>query len=346
MRAQLDLRVRADHAFTLRASRHVQDHRNHQDRKEEHGRSTSAVGLALLAVLVLVVAVWMPYRRSQVATRTESERRPVSIANPGDLAGVRPDAWFLPDEELIGFVEVPAGPFLMGSDPATDALAFENERWSEAKTQAVVDLPAFFIGRYEVTVAQFQAFVEATGFRVDDQTLSGPPDHPVVAVSWPDALAYCRWLEATLRDWPQTPSQLSQLLRDGWRVSLPIEAEWEKAARGTDGRIYPWGNEPTRDRANYGGTTTTPVGSFDCPECPFGLFDMSGNVWEWTRSPYQPYPYDPDDDREGLDEDALWVMRGGHFGDTAQNIRAAIRGGADPGARRPFIGFRVVLSRF
>jgi formylglycine-generating enzyme required for sulfatase activity len=71
---------------------------------------------------------------------------------------------------------------------------------------------------------------------------------------------------------------------------------------------------------------------------------MSGNVWEWTRSPYQAYPYDESDDREGLDEDALWVMRGGSFSDQEQNIRTAIRGGADPGVRRPFIGFRLVIA--
>ncbi len=88
------------------------------------------------------------------------------------------------------------------------------------------------------------------------------------------------------------------------------------------------------------------MGSFDCPECPFGLFDMSGNVWELTRSLYQPYPYDPSDDREDLEADALWVMRGGHFGDPERNVRAALRGGVDPGARRPFIGFRAVISRF
>ncbi|MCH7666030.1 MAG: formylglycine-generating enzyme family protein, partial [Acidobacteria bacterium] len=129
-------------------------------------------------------------------------------------------------------------------------------------------------------------------------------------------------------------------------VGLPSEAQWEKAARGTDGRIYPWGNEPRPDRANYRGTRTTAVGSFDCPECPFGLFDMSGNVWELTRSRYQPYPYDPSDDREDLEVDALWVMRGGHFGDPERNVRAALRGGVDPGVRRPFIGFRVVISRF
>jgi formylglycine-generating enzyme required for sulfatase activity len=71
---------------------------------------------------------------------------------------------------------------------------------------------------------------------------------------------------------------------------------------------------------------------------------MSGNVWEWTRSPYQPYPYDDSDDRAHLEADALWVMRGGHFGDADRNIRAAARGGADPGVRRGFIGFRVALS--
>ena len=109
----------------------------------------------------------------------------------------------------------------------------------------------FFIARHEVTIAQFQAFVEATGFKVDERALRGQPNHPVAFVSWPDALAYCRWLEATLKARPDTPSRLRQLLRDGWRVSLPSEAQWEKAARGTDRRIFPWGNQPRRDRANY-----------------------------------------------------------------------------------------------
>jgi formylglycine-generating enzyme required for sulfatase activity len=71
---------------------------------------------------------------------------------------------------------------------------------------------------------------------------------------------------------------------------------------------------------------------------------MSGNVWEWTRSPYQPYPFDTGNDRDGLDADALWVMRGGSFADAERNVRAATRGGGDPGVRRPFIGFRVAIS--
>ena len=263
---------------------------------------------------------------------------------PADLAGFRPDAWFLPDDDLLGFVEIPAGPFLMGSDPAIDGQAFENERWSGQTVQGTLDLPVFYFDRYEVTIAQFAAFVDATGFSVSEQTLQAAPNHPVAAVSWPDALAYCRWLDSTLRESPQTPPALNRLLREGWRVTLPTEAEWEKAARGTDGRIYPWGNAPRRDRANYQGQGTTPVGSYPCPECPFGLLDMSGNVWEWTRSPYQSYPFDPADDREGLGADALWVIRGGSFTDPQRNVRAAIRGGGDPGARRPFMGFRVAIS--
>ena len=202
----------------------------------------------MLAALVLGVTVWMSYQSPQSAPPAGSN------SSPAQLSGFRPDAWFLPDQELLGFVEIPAGPFLMGSDPSVDALAFDNERWSDARAQETVDVPAFYISRYEVTVAQFQAFTDASGLRVSNETLQGPSDHPVAAVSWPDALAYCRWLEDTLREEPQAPSRLRELLRDGWRVGLPSEAEWEKAARSADGRIYPWGNEPRRDgRTTEGG---------------------------------------------------------------------------------------------
>ena len=280
------------------------------------------------------------------ASRTSSSSfSPFSPSAPSS-SRFRADAFFLPDDETLGFVEIPAGTFVMGSDPAVDGLAYDNERWDTARAQGTVYLPAFYIGRYEVTVAQLAAFVEATGHRVDPRALQAPADHPVAWISWPDALAYGRWLEATLRDWPQTPAPLKQALEEGWRIGLPSEAEWEKAARGTDGRVYPWGNEPRPERANYRATGATPVGSFDCPECAFGLSDMSGNLWELTRSLYQPYPYDPGDDPEDLLADALWVMRGGHFADLENNVRAAVRGGVDPGARRPFIGFRVVLSPF
>ncbi len=296
---------------------------------------------ALAAALALMLTATACERPASPASSSDPALSPL----PEALDGFRADAWFLPDDDLLGFVEIPAGPFTMGSDPAADPRAFENERWSQAETRGTVALPAFAIGRHEVTVAQFRAFAAAAGASVDPEALRGPPDHPVASVSWPDALAYCRWLEATLRDWPGAPPRLRRWLAGGWRITLPSEAEWEKAARGADGRVYPWGDVPRRERARFGGADgPAPVGSLDCPECPFGLRDMSGNVWELTRSPYQPYPYDETDDAGDLDADALFVMRGGSFLDPPPNVRAAVRGGADPGARRPFIGFRVVVT--
>jgi formylglycine-generating enzyme required for sulfatase activity len=274
-------------------------------------------GLAIIATLTVATTSWLHLQRPAAASRP----------TPASLA----------EEDLPELVEIPAGPFVMGSDPDIDPLAFPNERWSHSAYQGTVELPAYSIGRYEVTVGQFRAFVEATGFRADPQALEGRPDLPVRFVSWPDALAYCRWLETTPR--------LKRLVLEGWRVTLPTEAQWEKAARGTDGRIFPWGNEPRSDRANFGGASVKPVGSYECPECPFGLADMSGNLWELTRSAYRAYPYHPGYEDIDLEADALWIMRGGSYGDAEQNIRAALRGGVDPGARRPFIGFRVVLTR-
>jgi len=294
----------------------------------------------------LIVAVWISLTLSSSAPASSADEEVPDVPLPADVPGFRADAWFLPAEDLLGFVEIPGGPFTMGSDRAVDPLAFDIERWSPTSAQGTVDVPTFYIGRYEVTVAQYGAFVRATGHRVPDGgALEKGPGFPVTGVSWTDALAYTRWLHETLASSSSTPEPLARLLREGWKATLPTEAEWEKAARGTDGRIYPWGNEPRAERASYEGPGPTRVGAFACPECPYGLADMSGNVWEWTRSPYQPYPYDATDDATGLDADALWVIRGGSYSDGPQNVRAAVRGGADPGARRPFIGFRVALSR-
>ena len=305
----------------------------------------------------LVLAVWVSLRLSQAPPDTDafgarpsaSPSAPLAVVEPelgGGLGGFRPDAWYLPDDSTLGFVEIPQGPFVMGSDPGVDPLAFDIEWWGAGRVQGTVHVDAFYLGRYEVTVAQYTAFVRESGYRRGDaRALRAPPNHPVAHVSWPDAVAYTRWLDEALRSSDGAPWQLLALLERGWRVRLPTEAQWEKAARGTDGRVYPWGNEPRPDRANFRARSTSPVGSFPCPECPYPLSDMSGNVWEWTRSPYQTYPYDPDDDHAGLDAEALWIMRGGGFADSEQFVRAANRGGADPGARRPFIGFRVALTR-
>lgn len=308
-------------------------------------RGRSSIGVAVAAV-ALIVAVWAALALSRsTSVRSVDATRP-DLPLPEGLEGFRADAWYLPDAPLLGFVEIPAGTFTMGSHPGEDPLAFDIEWWGEGRVQGEVELPTYYLARTEVTVAQYAAFLRASGHPVvEPAALSAPPDHPVTHVSWPDAVAYAAWLDGALRSGTGIDSELSTLLANGWRVVLPNEAEWEKAARGTDGRIYPWGDEPRRDRANYRGRGTAPVGSLPCPECAFPVLDLAGNVWEWTRSPYRPYPFVPGVEGVDLTSEALWVMRGGSFGDPEQMIRAANRGAADPGARRPFIGFRVALVR-
>jgi len=300
----------------------------------------ASVGFIILTVLVTFVAVWMSVQGRQALQGSDS---PV-IASSGALDGFSADFWQLPEEPLLGFVEIPAGEFLMGSNPAVDRQAYENERWSQAERQGTVDLPRFYIGRYEVTVAQYREFVREMGRAALPETLAAEPDHPVTNITWTDALAYARWLQDRLSEREDTPEEIKSLLAAGWQISLPTEAQWEKAARGSDGDIYPWGNQLAQERANFGTAATQSVGSYDCLECSFGLADMSGNVWELTRSPYQPYPYSTEDDRSNLSDDALWVMRGGSYADGAGNIRAAVRGGVDPGVRNATIGFRLVLT--
>ncbi len=269
----------------------------------------------------------------------------VLLATQNAFAQFDVEKWSLADEPLLGFVAIPTGSFPMGSNPLIDPMAFENERWSQSRRQGIVDVPLFYISRYETTVAQFREFANATQRNVSASSLEGEANYPVTNVTWTDAVAYARWLDQQLRMASDLPSQLRRFLDEGGRVTLASEAEWEKAAKGEEGRIYPWGNQADKSKANYSSDGVVPVGSFDCPDCSFGLADMSGNVWEWTRSPYQEYPFDETNDRDDLASDALWVMRGGSYSDEANNIRASVRGAADPGARRPFIGFRVVITK-
>jgi len=169
-----------------------------------------------------------------------------------------------------------------------------------------------------------------------------------------DALAYCEWLTEKLQ---ATSWSLATLLREGWRITLPSEAEWEKAARGTDRRQYPWGNRPDPNLANYNATgigTTSIVGCFAAGKSPSDVEDMSGNVWEWTRSLWGErfsesafkYPYRPDDRREDLraSEEIFRVLRGGAFWVAHLDVRCASRYRFDARDISHGFGFRVALA--
>lgn len=297
------------------------------------------VGVTVMTLTIVFVALWM-----NIQSELTDDQTAATISADNRLAGFRSEAWFLPDDAMLGFVEIPAGTFIMGSNPAVDRMAYENERWSNLRRQGSVDLPTFYISRFEVTVAQYNTFVAASGAESQISAAAGPGNFPVSNVTWPEALAYARWLEQQLKASEQTPLRLRQLLNNGGHVTLPTEAEWEKAARGTDGRVFPWGSQAREDRANFNANSVSRVGAVACLQCAHGLSDMAGNVWELTRSPLQDYPYDPDDDAENLSADALWVMRGGSYADGIANIRSAVRGGIDPGVRNDAIGFRLVIS--
>lgn len=303
-----------------------------------------STGVPVGAVL-LVAAVWGSLQLSRKAEAGEARISAPELHIPESLEGFRADGFFLPDDGLLGFVRIPGGAFLMGSDPALDPMAYDVERWSLMEPRGTIDVETFYIGRLEVTVAQFLAFVRATGFRTVDAALRERLDQPMGGVSWTDALAYAGWLEDRLQAWQGTPPELRALLDEGWRVTLPTEAQWEKAARGPDGRVYPWGDEPRPERAVFGAAGPAPVGSRPCPDCPYGLSDMSGNLWEWTRSLFQAYPYDPSDDADDLTIQVRWVLRGGSYKDSERHVRAAMRAGAVPALREPTIGFRVVIAK-
>ena len=274
-----------------------------------------------------------------------------TLARLGDPR-FRAEAWWLPDEPLLGFVEIPAGPCKMGSRK-NDALAYDDE-----KPRHTLPLPRYYMARYPVTVAQFRAFVEAAGHApADAESLQGQPHHPVTSLSWYDALAYCKWLTERRCMWEGTPEPLATLLRaQHWYVTLPSEAEWEKAARGCDGRSYPWGEDIDPERANYDATginTTSTVGCFPGGASSDGVGELSGNAWVWTRSlwslnwgkPIFAYPYKPLDGREDLQAaaDAPRVLRGGAFWNDHRSVRCAYRGRYDARVVGNNVGFRVVV---
>jgi formylglycine-generating enzyme required for sulfatase activity len=237
-------------------------------------------------------------------------------------------------------VKIPAGTFLMGSDKKVDRNAYQPEF-----PQRRVYLDSYEIDKYEVTTVQFLKFVLATDRKplIDWQYEGGNfqetmANHPVMHVSWFDADAYCRWA--------------------GKR--LPTSAEWEKAARGEDGRIYPWGNEPAGlSRANFGRTGLSgpvrdrperlllyppiiSVDKYDNGVSPYGVFQLAGNVAEWTADWYDPHYYKtaPDRNPKGPEKGTQRAFRGGGWIDSTPSVRPAQRNGTDPNTKMNWLGFR------
>lgn len=298
-------------------------------------------------------------RQLCLQTMRDSGHPPQNRVNAGNVLArlgdprFRHDAWYLPNESLLGFVRIPEGPFLMGSDKKRDLAATDSEF-----PQHEVVLPTYYIARYPVTAAQYQAFVNDSNYKSKGSGTSSPPNHPVVSITWYDSLAYCEWLTNRLQAWPETPEPLAKLLHGGCVVTLPSEAEWEKAARGQDGRIYPWGDEFIASRVNTIETNinlTSTVGCFPSGASPYGVEDLSGNVFEWTRSlwgtgvatPVFKYPYRSKGGRENLNAEkkVLRILRGGAFSDDKDTVRCGFRTANTPTGRQNHIGFRVVVSQ-
>jgi len=279
-------------------------------------------GILLVAGLLGVVI--MVYRSRMIPAK------PTPIL-PGTLPTQepRPETTMVIGNSVM--VLIPAGDFFMGSND-NDASADGDE-----KPMRSVYLDEFWIDKFEVTNADLSQFVEATGYQTDAEkegrsknwqsAAEGKEDHPVVYVSWNDALAYCEWL--------------------GKR--LPTEAEWEKAARGTDGRIWPWGNDWDENKVNSkeaGPGHTTAVGSYPDGASPYGCMDMAGNVWEWVTDPYQRdyYQAAPDRNPQGPNQGASRVVRGGSWALPQSLTRSASRFEFIPWVGRDDLGFRCASS--
>ena len=225
-------------------------------------------------------------------------------------------------------VEIPAGEFAMGSDGRQ---ALEDERPMHR-----VWVDDFSMDLHEVTAAQYAVFLTATNrlapWQWNTVDLSQHRDRPVIGVDWSDADAYCRWKEKR----------------------LPTEAEWEKAAKGTDGRLYPWGNQvPTKDLANFAlgarfsySQVLMPVLSYEQGKSPYGLYQMAGNVGEWVQDWYAASYYEtsPDRNPQGSEQGQFKVLRGGSWSDLPKYLLTYGRFKLPPETRNSYTGFRCARS--
>jgi formylglycine-generating enzyme required for sulfatase activity len=246
------------------------------------------------------------------------------------------------------FAALPAGRFTMGTaERQLSALARHHggtrESYREESPQHDVAVAGCAIAATPVTMSWYARFVADTGSAAPagwsgDVPPAGRALHPVVDVTWHDARAFCDWL---------TPQLAAQPAWRGRHARLPTEAEWEYAARGTDGRQFPWGDAWRPDAANTretGLALTTPVGSWPAGASPVGCLDMAGNVWEWTHTLDRAYPYRAGDGREDPAAAGRRIARGGCYANPHGYARCACRFRMAPTVRNAFLGFRVVLA--
>lgn len=229
----------------------------------------------------------------------------------------------------LELLRIPAGSFWMGSHVKRDRAAQMNEL-----PRHRVRLSDYYIARYPITNQQYAFFAQAT--QREFKMPAGKEDHPVVNVSWNDAVAFCEWLSQTT----------------GLNFGLPTEAEWEKAARGTDGRIYPWGDEFDPRRLNSRESNiqgTTPVGRYSpAGDSLYGVADMCGNTWEWCADWYDDEEYlrragTRVNDPRGPAHGVMRVLRGGAFDFNKDGVRCGYRAANFPHERSYDYGFRLVL---
>jgi formylglycine-generating enzyme required for sulfatase activity len=278
----------------------------------------------------------------QLQPLSASLMRTAPLNSPGREGHVGGTALHLDAKYGMDLVEISAGEFTMGSTEAeVDALLASNsnykrEWFADEIPQRKVYLDTYYIGKTPVTVAQFKQFCAATGRVMPTAPSWGwKEDHPMGYVTWNDAVAYCQWLSQ----------------ETGYRVTLPTEAQWEKAARGPDGRTYPWGNDWDGSKcANSVDSnnlhSTIPVGSYVSGASIYGVLDMAGNVWQWCSDWYDEnyYRSSPRRNPTGPSSGQYRVLRGGSWGtNLAYGLRCAERFRLPPNYWDNCYGFRCVV---
>ena len=214
------------------------------------------------------------------------------------------------DTDVLGiqWIDIPKGEFLMGDN------FNDGEGAIDEQPVHTVYLDAYKMSKYEVTFQQYDTFCESTGRNKPNDNRFGRGDHPVIYVTWDDARAFCDWLSR----------------ETGKNIHLPTEAQWEKAARGTDRRKYPWGNTTLScDLANYEPCVkhTMPVGSYPGGVSPYGVYDMAGNVYEWCYDWYDAgyYSISSKNNPTGPSTGGVHVCRGGGYLSYAEKLRCCNR---------------------